>query len=64
VHALNTARIVARLQPRNHASGRVAARLGMRPHGEAVGRAGPPVLVYLLDHPDWQASLAAPAVRG
>jgi RimJ/RimL family protein N-acetyltransferase len=61
---LNTARIVARLQPRNHASGRVAARLGMRFYGEAADRAGTPVLVYLLDHPDWQASLAAPAVRG
>lgn len=56
---LHATRIVARLQPRNHASGRVAARLGMRLHGEAPGRTGELVLVYLLDRPDWQASLAA-----
>lgn len=55
---LHAMRIVARLQPSNHASGRVAARLGMRLHGEAAGRTGEPVLVYLLDHQDWQASLA------
>jgi hypothetical protein len=36
----------------------------MRLHSEAAGRTGEPVLVYLLDHPDWQASLAAPAVTG
>ena len=59
---LHTARIAARLQPRNHASGRVAARLGMRLHGKAAGRTGEPVLVYLIHRPDWQASLAAPAV--
>jgi RimJ/RimL family protein N-acetyltransferase len=52
---LHATRIVARLQPRNHASERVAARLGMRLHAEAVGRTGEPVLVYLLDHADWQA---------
>jgi RimJ/RimL family protein N-acetyltransferase len=57
---LHATRMVARLQPRNHASGRVAARLGMRLHGEAPGRTGEPVLVYLLDRPDWQAS---PATR-
>ena len=32
----------------------------MRLHGEAPGRTGEPVLVYLLDHADWQVSLAAP----
>jgi RimJ/RimL family protein N-acetyltransferase len=53
---LHATRIAARLQPRNHASARVAARLGMRLHGEAPGRAGEPVLVYLLDHPHWQAA--------
>ena len=61
---LNAARIVARLQPRNQASGRVAARLGMRLHGEAPGRGGEPVLVYLLDRPDWQASLAGGPAPG
>ena len=29
----------------------------MRLHGEAAGRTGEPVLVYLLDRADWQASL-------
>lgn len=58
---LHATRIVARLQPRNHASARVAARLGMRLHGEAPGRADEPVLVYLLDRPRWQAGLAGPA---
>jgi RimJ/RimL family protein N-acetyltransferase len=61
---LHARRIVARLQPRNHASGRVATRLGMRLHGETAGRTGEPVLVYLLDHADWQAGAGPGRVTG
>jgi RimJ/RimL family protein N-acetyltransferase len=60
---LHARQIVARLQPRNHASERVATRLGMRLHGEAAGRTGEPIVVYLLDHADWQADLEASARR-
>jgi len=60
--SLHATRIVARIQPRNQASAHVAARLGMRLHGDTAGRAGEPVRVYLLDRPGWQASLT-PAAR-
>lgn len=59
---LHATRVVARLQPRNHASERVAARLGMRLHGDAAGRAGEPVRVYILDRTDWRAGLTPAAV--
>jgi RimJ/RimL family protein N-acetyltransferase len=49
---LGAQRIVARIQPGNHASERVAVRLGMRLHGEAAGRSGEPVRVHILDRPD------------
>jgi RimJ/RimL family protein N-acetyltransferase len=48
---LGAERVVARIQPANHASARVAARLGMRPHGDVTGRFGEPVRVYVLDRP-------------
>jgi RimJ/RimL family protein N-acetyltransferase len=52
---LHAERIVARLQPRNLASERVTARLGMRLYGEAAGKTGEPVRVYILDRPDWRS---------
>jgi RimJ/RimL family protein N-acetyltransferase len=55
---LSAKRIVARLQPRNRASGRVAARLGMRLHGDAAGRSGERVSVYILERPDWRAGMS------
>lgn len=48
---LRAERLVARIQPANHASARVAARLGMRLHGDVAGRLGEPVRVYVLDRP-------------
>lgn len=48
---LHAERVAARIQPANHASARVAARLGMRLHGDVAGRFGEPVRVYVLDRP-------------
>jgi RimJ/RimL family protein N-acetyltransferase len=54
--SLHATRIVARIQPRNHASGRVATRLGMRLYGDAAGRTGEPVRVYVLDRSEGAGS--------
>jgi RimJ/RimL family protein N-acetyltransferase len=60
---LSARRIVARLQPGNHASARVAARLGMRLHGDAAGRTGERVSVYILERPDWRGEMRDKPLR-
>jgi RimJ/RimL family protein N-acetyltransferase len=44
-------RIIARLQPANLASARVAGKIGMRFEGTAVGRSGEALHVYALERP-------------
>lgn len=41
-------RIIARVQPGNLASIRVAEKLGMQPTGNATGGRGEPILIYTL----------------
>ena len=48
-------RLAARYQPANAASGRVMVKLGMRLHGDTVGRTGEPVRVYEMDRAGWRA---------
>lgn len=50
-------RIAALYQPANGASGRVMVKIGMRLHGEAPGRTGSPVRVYVLSRADWMRLL-------
>ncbi|GIF74051.1 GNAT family N-acetyltransferase [Asanoa siamensis] len=50
---LGAERVVARLQGDNTGSRRIAERLGMRWHGEAVGRFGEPIAVYVLERAGW-----------
>ncbi len=48
------ARLAARYQPANHASGRVMVKLGMTRHGDDIlGPYGEPVRVYVLERDDW-----------
>lgn len=47
--------IVARIQPANAASLRVAAAIGLRPDSETTGRAGEAVSVLRLTAGDWRA---------
>ena len=45
---LGLERIIARLQPANLASARVAEKIGMRFEGQATGRTGEPLAIYAL----------------
>lgn len=47
-------RIIARMQPANVGSARVAQKIGMRLERETTGRNGEPVLIYALGRPDWR----------
>ena len=49
-------RIIARLQPANLASARVAQKIGMRPERETMGRHGEPVLIYALGRSGWRCA--------
>jgi RimJ/RimL family protein N-acetyltransferase len=51
--SLRAPSVVARLQPANRASARVAERLGMSLEFETTGAAGEPVAVYRLFAADW-----------
>lgn len=46
-------RVIARLQPANRASARVAEKIGMRLEREGAGRHGEALLIYGLDRPAW-----------
>ena len=48
-------RIVGRYDPRNHASGRIMEKLGMRHERDGVTRHGGPVRIYALEREDWTA---------
>jgi RimJ/RimL family protein N-acetyltransferase len=52
---LRATRLVARCQVPNRASGRIAVKLGMRLTGEAAGKTGPIVRVYVMDRGSFQA---------
>lgn len=51
------ARMIARLQPANRASSRVAEKIGMRITSEATGRHGEPLHIYCLDRAVWERRL-------
>jgi RimJ/RimL family protein N-acetyltransferase len=53
---LGAVSVVARLQPGNRASARVAERLGMSPEYETTGLFGEPVAVYRLTRGHWLAT--------
>jgi RimJ/RimL family protein N-acetyltransferase len=50
-------RIVARLQPANVGSARVAEKIGMSFEHEATGRSGEPLHIYALDRSTWSRQL-------
>jgi RimJ/RimL family protein N-acetyltransferase len=47
-------RLIARLQPANRASARVAETIGMRPERNGTGRHGEALLIYCLDRAAWE----------
>lgn len=53
------ARLAARYQPANDASGRVMRKIGMRHHDDIVGPYGEAVRVYVLERADWSPATAA-----
>ncbi len=53
------ARLVARYQPANEASGRVMRRIGMRHHDDFIGPYGKAVRVYVLERAGWSPTTAA-----
>jgi RimJ/RimL family protein N-acetyltransferase len=50
-------RMIARLQPANLASSRVAEKIGMRLERKGMGRHGEALLIYSLDRPGWERQL-------
>jgi RimJ/RimL family protein N-acetyltransferase len=46
--------IIARLQPGNWPSSRVARRIGMKLEREGIGRSGEPLHIYALDRARWE----------
>jgi pimeloyl-ACP methyl ester carboxylesterase/RimJ/RimL family protein N-acetyltransferase len=52
--------IVARIQPTNHVSLRLAAAIGLTHESETTGRMGEPAAVLRLTAGDWRALTAAP----
>ena len=48
-------RIIGRYDPRNHASGRIMEKLGMRHERDSVTKYGGPVRVYVLERAGWAA---------
>lgn len=58
---LRAERLVAQFQPANSASERIAARLGMRLQGEAVGAAGEAIRICVLERRAWEEDRVAAA---
>lgn len=48
-------RMIARLQPANSASARVAEKTGMHLESEKVGQSGEALLIYALDRSEWRS---------